>query len=200
MQTIVDHDGKASLYPDFFDSEQACLLYESLINGLQWQNESIRMYGKLIPVPRLVCWYGDEGANYAYSGIDHAPLPWNPVLKEIRNKIETATQLHFNSVLGNLYRDERDSMGWHADKEKELGINPSIASVSLGESRSFKLRHNRTKEITSINLPHGSLLLMTGALQHHWQHSLPKCREPKSPRINLTFRLIVNNNDQREGK
>lgn len=190
MQTVVNHDGTVLLYPGFFDREQATTLFKALMQKLKWQNESIRMYGKLVPVPRLVCWHGDRGAVYRYSGITHEPLPWTPELNVVRKKIQTATNLKFNSVLANLYRNERDSMGWHADNEKELGENPSIASVSLGDQRNFKLRHNRTKEIVSVDLPHGSLLVMTGNLQHNWQHSLPKCRKTKSERINLTFRLV----------
>ncbi|MCH9699370.1 MAG: alpha-ketoglutarate-dependent dioxygenase AlkB [Gammaproteobacteria bacterium] len=145
--------------------------------------------------PRLVCWYGDPRATYCYSNVKHTPLPWTPCLQGLRQTISQFTGFKFNSVLGNLYHDGQDSMGWHADNEKQLGNNPVIASLSLGAKRLFKLRHNKTKLTIDIALENGSLLLMAGSLQHHWRHCLAKTRKPVDIRINLTFRYIQTEQD-----
>ncbi|HSN23761.1 MAG TPA: alpha-ketoglutarate-dependent dioxygenase AlkB, partial [Methylomicrobium sp.] len=143
-------------------------------------------------VPRLMCWYGDDDAVYHYSGVKHEPLPWTAALSTVRIRIEAFIGgCTFNSVLANLYRDGRDSMGCHADDEKELGINPVIASLSLGDERMFRLHHKMRRSHLDITLGHGDLLIMAGALQHHWLHALPKTRKVKNPRINLTFRRII---------
>jgi len=191
MNFSINNDGYLSLHDNFIQNLPANDLFEKLLQELQWTNESIKLYGKTITVPRLVCWYGDKGALYSYSGIKHTPLPWTSTLQQLRRLIEQHTQQTFNSVLANLYRSETDSMGWHADKEKELGENPTIASVSLGEERRFDIRHNKTKHVHNILLRHGSLLVMAGSFQHHWQHRIPKSRTPKNARINLTFRNIL---------
>ena len=138
-----------------------------------------------------MCWYGDPDAGYRYSGIDHQPRPWTPELQAIRARVEKQCQCIFNSVLANLYRDGKDSMGCHADDEKELGRNPVIASLSLGDERLFKLHHKNSKATLDIILGHGDLLVMAGTLQHHWQHSVPKTKKFKTGRINLTFRRIL---------
>lgn len=140
----------------------------------------------------MVCWMGDADAKYRYSGVDHSPLPWLPLVAELRKKAEHTAQARFNSVLANLYRHGDDSIGWHSDNEKELGANPTIASLSLGETRLFKMRHQKTGEQREVELTGGSLLIMRGAFQHHWKHCVPKTKEHKGPRINLTFRLVTN--------
>ena len=178
------------LYPHFLENHTADRLFQQLLDTLAWSEETITMFGKSLLVPRLVCWYGDEGAIYHYSGVKHYPLPWIDPLLDIKNKLESFTQHPFNSVLGNLYRNEKDSMGWHADNEKELGKEPFIASVSLGETRTFKARHKNTQQQFKLLLTHGSLLTMSGDFQQHWQHCIPKCRKSTGTRINLTFRLI----------
>lgn len=190
MDTVVNHDGELSLYADFLTTKEAYNLFDILLNNLDWAEESINMFGKSILVPRLVCWYGDDNAIYRYSGIKHTPLPWTKPLSELKSKVEAVTQRKFNSVLGNLYRNENDSMGWHSDNEKELGNEPFIASLSLGEERLFKLKHKVTKEQLKITLPSGSLAIMSGQFQHNWQHCIPKSTAPKKPRINLTFRYV----------
>ncbi|WP_455208450.1 alpha-ketoglutarate-dependent dioxygenase AlkB family protein [Kaarinaea lacus] len=190
MNSLIDQDGKVYLYPDFLTKEAADNLYRLYLNDLAWSEEHIQIYGKSILVPRLVCWYGNQDAVYNYSGVKHTPLPWTASLTALKAQVETFTQHTFNSVLGNLYRNEEDSMGWHADDEKELGINPFIASVSLGAERIFKARHKTTKEQIKLILPHGSLLTMSGPFQQYWQHSIPKTSISKTPRINLTFRYI----------
>lgn len=159
---------------------------------IQWQREQIKMYGKQIPLPRLTAWYGDPGKVYRYSGITSQPQPSNKGLLYIKERIEQATGFHFNSVLLNWYRTGDDHMSWHADDEPELGANPVIASVNFGETRDFVVRRiDKPTQKIIIPLPHGSLLLMAGELQHYWQHSVPKRKKVKGSRFNLTFRAIV---------
>ncbi len=187
---LAPRDGELFLLKNFLEPKEASLTLQCLLSKLQWEEETIMMFGKPLTVPRLVCWYGDSGTRYSYSGTVHNPIPWTPTLIDLKTRIESFSNHRFNSVLGNLYRTGQDSMGWHADKEKELGLNPFIASLSLGVRRLFKIRHNKSKQIVDLHLPHGSLLLMGGNLQHCWRHCLPKDRIAKGVRVNLTFRLI----------
>ena len=190
INPVFNSDGVLDIYPDFLPHDVADNFYELFLNELNWSEEQIQMFGKTIPVPRLICWYGNKEAVYRYSGVEHIPHPWTSSLRELKNRIEAFTQYSFNSVLGNLYRDGNDAMGWHSDDEKELGQNPFIASISLGAERVFKIRHKSTREQYKLILPHGSLLTMSGPFQHHWQHSIPRTSTYKAPRINLTFRNI----------
>jgi alkylated DNA repair dioxygenase AlkB len=187
---LVNSEDQLVLISGFFAEQQADFFYSQLISSLSWNQEELTVVGKKVMVPRLVCWYGEKKAIYSYSGVTHQPLLWNDTLLEIKQHIETFSDFSFNSVLANLYRNGTDSMGWHADKEKELGKDPAIASLSLGDNRLFKIRHNKTGELINIELQHGDLLLMSGALQHHWRHCVPKTKIEKNPRINLTFRKI----------
>ncbi|WP_026609752.1 alpha-ketoglutarate-dependent dioxygenase AlkB family protein [Methylocaldum szegediense] len=191
MINLAPRDGELYFVENFVPRQEADSLHGLLRRELAWREEEIIMFDRRVKVPRLVCWYGDAGAVYRYSGVDHMPLPWTEALLTLKERIERFCGRRFNSVLGNLYRDGRDSIGWHADKEKELGPNPFIASLSFGAERLFKLRHNKTGETLEIALTHGSLLLMGGSLQHGWRHAVPKAREPKTERINLTFRTIL---------
>lgn len=195
---LAGRDGELYYRPAFIQPASARELFECLHETLDWQQEDIVIAGRRIKVPRLVCWYGDTDAVYRYSGVVHRPLPWPAILLELKRQIETYSGWSFNSMLGNLYRDGNDSMGWHADKERELGDNPRIASLSLGAHRLFRLRH-RLGERQDLELEDGSLLLMGGKLQHHWRHCLPKTRQPTGPRINLTFRFIISANPQGHG-
>jgi alkylated DNA repair dioxygenase AlkB len=184
-------EGEARLWPAAFDASEASELFDELHRQVDWQQEEILMFGRRVPVPRHVAWHGDPGASYTYSGTEHHPLPWTPALDRVRNRVTGLTGVHFNAVLLNLYRDGRDGMGWHADDEPELGCNPVIASVSLGATRRFCLRHRRRKDLRlDVPLTHGSLLLMAGATQHHWVHALPKTTAAVGMRINLTFRRV----------
>ena len=185
MQQIVSKDGVAFLIEHFIPDDIADEYCQSLLHDIQWQEEHYTIYGKRVTAPRLVAWYGDSESSYRYSGISHTPLPWLPLLAELKIQIEQQSQHTFNSVLCNLYRNGQDSMGWHADKEPELGNNPYIASLSFGEARLFKFRHNKTKETMDVVLNNGSLLLMGGELQHHWRHSVPKTTKAKQLRIKL---------------
>ena len=159
-KNIVPFDGALYLVKQFYQQSEADLLFAKLQAELAWQGKAIFIYGRWVKVPRLMCWYGDPGAWYRYSGVDHQPKPWTPVLQTIREKVERQSQCTFNSVLANLYRDGNDSMGCHADDEKELGPNPVIASLSLGDERLFKLHHKITKDKLDIVLGHGDLLVM----------------------------------------
>jgi alkylated DNA repair dioxygenase AlkB len=175
----------------FYSQPEADRLFDIFYRKLSWQEESILIFGKPCKVPRLMCWYGDAEAVYRYSGVEHRPLPWTSELSAVKAQIERFSGYAFNSVLANLYRDGRDSMGYHADNEKELGANPAIASLSLGDARLFRLHHKKRRENLDIALEHGDLLMMAGVLQHHWVHAVPKTRQAKNPRINLTFRRIL---------
>jgi alkylated DNA repair dioxygenase AlkB len=169
------------------------VILRELIEQTPWRTEVITLWGQQHQQPRLTAWFGDPGARYTYSGLSLAPLPWTDLLSDIRTRIETLTEGSFNSVLLNHYRDQRDSMGMHSDDEPELGRNPMIASVSLGEQRTLVLKHKFRKELKPVHLPldSGSLLLMKGATQHHWKHGINKESRPCGPRVNLTFRRIV---------
>lgn len=167
-------------------------LFAQLHDTIAWREESIRLFGKRYMQPRLLAWYGDPGARYRYSGVDHEPLPWLPLLADLRDRLESLAEARFNSALANLYRHNRDSMGLHADDEPALGAEPVIASLSLGEERVFRLKHRHDKTIPSLRLPlpTGSVLVMRGSTQKNWKHEIPKQARDCGPRINLTFRYI----------
>jgi alkylated DNA repair dioxygenase AlkB len=179
-------------FPEFFSPAEADQKLHALHEQIAWQQGKITVYGKEYPEPRLSAWYGEEGCGYTYSGLLHAPLPWTPLLLSIKSHIESiANGVVFNSVLANLYRNGADGVAWHSDDEPELGPAPVIASVTFGQSRPFQLRHRRDKLLKySLLLPHGSLLLMRGETQRHWQHQIPKSAKPMQARINLTFRVV----------
>ncbi len=184
-------DAYLNYYQDFLTPNQADSYLQRLQHTLVWQQHSIWLFGRQVAIPRLQCWYGEPGLTYSYSGLLMTTRPWTPELDQLRRRIEQLHGYRFNAVLANLYRDGRDSVGWHADNEAELGDNPVIASLSLGSTRSFKLRRNDDhRQQHTIELEHGSVLLMSGSTQHHWQHCLPKRSRITEPRINLTFRLI----------
>ena len=185
-------DGDVILYEAFFTPAESERFFTQLLATTQWEQSHLKIYGKEIAEPRLTAWYGDAGKSYTYSGITRRPLPWTPALSQIKERVESVAQTSFNSVLLNLYRDGRDSIGWHQDKEPELGQNPVIASVSFGATRCFRLRHKRRKDLplVELDLTNGSLLIMCGPTQHFWQHQIPKTAKPVGQRINLTFRVI----------
>ncbi len=184
-------DAEVIYYPHFFDKEEADIIFAELTNEIPWQQDDIRVFGKTHPQPRLTALYGNEGKPYSYSNIKMQPHPWNLLLQKIKSKVESVSYTNFTTVLLNQYRDGKDSNGWHADNEKELGTNPIIASLSFGAERTFQLKHNSDKDQKkSIILEHGSLLLMKGTTQHCWKHQIPKTAKPIGPRINLTFRVI----------
>jgi alkylated DNA repair dioxygenase AlkB len=184
-------DAEIIYYPQFFDKKVADAIFSELTTEIPWRQDNIRVFGKIHPQPRLTALFGNEGKSYSYSNIQMQPHPWTPILQKIKSDIETVAETNFTSVLLNLYRDGKDSNGWHADNEKELGINPIIASVSFGAERVFQLKHNSILGLKqNILLEHGSLLLMKGSTQHFWKHQIPKTAKPIEARINLTFRII----------
>lgn len=184
-------DGECVLYREIFSADERDALFQTLSRDISWERHVITLYGRPVAVPRLSAWYGDPGAVYRYSGIRLEPLPWTPPLQAIKDKVETLAAARFNSALLNLYRDGQDSVGWHSDDESELGRDPVIASVSFGATRRFILRHKKRRLQWDMELANGSVLIMAGATQHHWRHQLPKTRQPVGPRINLTFRWVV---------
>ena len=166
-------------------------LFVALQGEIPWQQHRLSLFGREVGAPRLSCWMGDSTATYTYSRTRFEPQPWTPTVAMLRDDLATRFDLRFNSVLANLYRDGRDSMGWHSDDEPELGAQPHIASLSFGAERTFRVRKRVTREAAmSIQLAHGSLLLMGGTTQALYQHALPKRAAVDSPRINLTFRWI----------
>jgi len=188
-QTLIAEEGRLWLYPDAFAGPENCC--QALIRDLDWQQHEVRIAGRRLPSPRLSAWHGEPGANYAYSGLHLEPQPWTRLLQELRQQLETLLETSFNSVLANLYRDGRDSMGWHSDDEPELGAEPLIASLSFGAARNFRLRHRRhPKRQHTIRLENGSLLVMAGALQQHWRHCLPRSARVHEARVNLSFRQV----------
>jgi alkylated DNA repair dioxygenase AlkB len=187
----IEIPGGEYLYIDnFFDRKSADRLFKAFLEEIDWNQEGMMMYGKYVQFPRLTAWYGENDKPYSFSGITLQPKPWSSDLLEIKGLIEPLAKTSFNSVLLNRYRDGSDSISWHTDAEKELGINPIIASVNFGAERIFQLKHMKTQERIDIPLKHGSLLIMMGALQHNWQHQVPKTKKVIGERINLTFRTI----------
>ena len=185
-------DGQVIIYQHFFDKKTSDRLFTELLNDINWQQEKIKIFGKEVNLPRLTAWYGDPGKSYTYSGITMHPDPWSQNLFSIKKTVEEKVNINFNSVLANLYRNGQDYVSWHSDDEKELGENPTIASVSFGATRRFLLRHrsNKNLETVDLSLGHGSLLIMKGSIQHYWKHQVPKTAKVKTERINLTFRVI----------
>jgi len=185
-----------SVYRHFFSIAESSNYLDRLHKEIEWKQEEIIVFGRKTPIPRLSAWYGDLGASYTYSGIVMSPIPWTPLLLQIRNRLIEATQSNFNSLLANLYRDGQDSVGWHADDEIELGDSPTIASLSFGESRKFKMKQKQKKgEKFSLDLNDGDLLIMKGDTQKNWLHEVPSSAKKMGPRINLTFRKICISSD-----
>jgi len=171
--------------PHFLDARAADACFAALRSGCVWEQKP-GLFGR--PQPRLIASYGEPGLTYRYSGVTNVARPWLPAMERLRDRIE-AIDGRYNFCLANLYRDGADSMGWHADNEPEMG--PTIASLTLGATRRFRIRHNRTREIREFALGHGALLIMSGTMQEYWQHEVPKTRVAVGERINLTFREVL---------
>ena len=184
-------DAELEYHAEFYDQAHAHQLYEKILHETEWRQDTLTVYGKQHLTPRLSCWMGEPWMDYTYSNHTMKTDPWSDTLLKVKQKIEQQCGDTFNSVLINYYRDGRDSNGWHSDDEPELGPRPIIASLSLGAARDFHLRHKKDKTLKhSISLENGSLLMMRGTTQSHWQHHIPK-RANVLGRINLTFRTIV---------
>lgn len=186
-------DADIRYWPRFLAPGDSRNLFDTLLSDTPWRQDVLQLFGRHLPLPRLQAWYGDQQCVYRYSGIELQPLPWTGSVLAIKKQIELHTGHLFDAVLINLYRHGQDSNGWHADNEPELGSNPVIASLSLGETRRFRLRHLHRPELrpVSLELEDGLLLLMAGTTQQHWQHCLAKTGRPVGPRINLTFRKLA---------
>ena len=186
-------DGDMLYVPDFLTAIEADGYLCALQDNIQWEQHQIMIFGRRRCVPRLSAWHGDPEAHYRYSGLALAPQPWTVILRRLKSRIEADVDAQFNSVLLNKYRDGQDSMGWHSDDEAELGSEPTIASLSLGGPRRFLLRHKGRKDLAPVEVPlnHGTLVVMRGPTQAHWQHQVPKTKRPVAARINLTFRRII---------
>ena len=189
-RVVVNERGLVTYDPAFIEPDAADALLAELLRAVPWRQDRLQIHGREIPFPRLTAWYGDTGAVYTYSGVRNRPTAWSTPLARLREKLQTALRARFNSALLNLYRTGSDSMGWHADDERELGPRPLIASVSLGATRRFELRPNDGGETRRLQLEHGSLLVMSGETQHRWKHQVPKEPTVRAPRVNLTFRLV----------
>jgi alkylated DNA repair dioxygenase AlkB len=184
-------DAKVQYLANWLDNETADSLLHLFQHELNWSEAKIKIFGKMIKIPRLQAWYGDAGANYTYSGVTMTSLPWHDELHKLKTKCERQCGSSFNSVLANLYRHGQDSMGMHSDNEAELGSEPLIASVSLGEARNFDFKHKINGEKFRLPLEHGSLLIMSAETQKYWQHGIAKTKKQLKPRINFTFRKIL---------
>jgi len=189
LDAIPIEDGELYFMPRLPLRQDSAAVLERLLAETAWRAEAITLWGKQMLQPRLSAWYGD--ARYSYSGMTLEPQPFTPLQLEIKQAVEQASGQRFNSVLLNYYRDGQDSMGFHSDDEKELGRNPVIASVSFGDPRTFILKHKRLPKTVKLALGDGSLLVMAGALQHHWRHGINKEKSACGPRVNLTFRHIL---------
>jgi alkylated DNA repair dioxygenase AlkB len=177
--------------PGFIPAQNSTTLLHTLWAELPWRQLKIRLFGKEVMQPRLLCWQSDPGIDYSYSGLTLQHKPWHPKLADLRIKLHSELGLVFNSALVNAYRDGRDSMGWHSDDEPELGSEPTIISISLGAERVFRIREKGARSSRGIVLENGSLLIMSGKFQARHQHALPKSKKVDNLRINLTFRRII---------
>jgi alkylated DNA repair dioxygenase AlkB len=185
-------DAELFLFPRLLSPQAAAAAFAALRRDVDFEQEVIAMYGRAVAAPRLTAWYGDPGCTYRYSGVLHQPRRWMPTLNDLRTRVEAATGQRFNGALVNYYRDGMDSVSWHSDDESDLVADAVIASLSLGAARVFQLRHKTRTELrrVDIELPPGSLLVMGGVCQRHWQHQLPKRKNLRAGRINLTFRQV----------
>lgn len=190
LRNIHDHDGILQYQENYLSPS---MTLERICEHIVWRNDFISMFGKVHPLPRLTAWHGDPGVEHTYSKIKMISPGWTPVLEKMRDQLYTDFNLSFNSVLINYYRDGNDHMSYHADDEQDLGINPTIASLSIGALRKFHLKHRFDKSLpTSIfELESHSLLMMKGELQYFWLHKISKSTKVREPRLNLTFRQII---------
>lgn len=173
-------------YDGFISKEESDQYYHALLHNTPWHEYQMPMYDKVVTAPRMIAWYGEQ------EEAGESTLPWTPELLELRGKVEKETGISFNAVLLNLYRNGNDSVAWHSDKEHKIGRNPSIASVTFGQTRPFRFRHKTDKSVQQLEIPlhHGTLLLMSGTTNTYWEHHIPKSAKEMLPRINLTFRRV----------
>jgi alkylated DNA repair dioxygenase AlkB len=191
VSNILHTDGTVNYYGKILSSREANQYFDLLMQNILWKNDEVVIFGKHIVTRRKAAWYGDSDYLYTYSNTTKQALAWTKELSDLKQIVEEYAETKFNSCLLNLYHNGNEAMGWHSDDEKSLGKNNTIASLSLGAEREFLLKHKQTKRIASVVLEHGSLLIMKDATQANWLHSLPRSKNVTQPRINLTFRKIV---------
>lgn len=190
-QNLLPKDGEVNYYGKLMTSQQASMYYNYLLKNIDWKNDEAIIFGKRIVTKRKVAWYGEKQFEYTYSNTTKYALPWTVELLELKEIIQKKTNESFNSCLLNLYHDGSEGMAWHSDAEKDLKKNGAIGSLSFGAERKFAFKHKQTKQNVSLFLENGSLLVMKGETQTNWLHRLPPTKKIKTPRINLTFRTIV---------
>jgi alkylated DNA repair dioxygenase AlkB len=190
-KNYLPYDGEVNYYGTIFNYQQANHYLETLLNTIEWRNDEAIIMGKHIITKRKVAWYGEKPFEYTYSRMTKLALPWTRELLELKNFAEQRTGETFNSCLLNLYHSGEEGMAWHSDGEKDLKKDGAIGSLSFGAERKFAFKHKRTSEVVPIILEHGSLLVMKGSTQTHWLHRLPPTKKILKPRVNLTFRTIV---------
>lgn len=191
LKNLLPYDGTVQYYGEIFDLLRADDYFRYLLESIAWQHDEAMIFGKKVTTKRKVAWYGDQAFSYTYSKITKHALPWTEELHTLKRIVESHTNEQFNSCLLNLYHDGAEGMAWHSDAEVDLKKDGAIASLSFGAERRFLFKHKRSEEIVETILPHGSLLVMKDQTQTHWLHRLPTMARIKTPRINLTFRMIV---------
>ena len=192
-QQFLPFDGTATLFKDFLSADFAAQAFNQIKTENEWEQPEITIFGNTVLEPRLSTWHNELGEGYKYSGVMRRAQPFSEILSDIRNRCAEVTNATFNSVLVNFYRNGQDGLGWHSDNEACNGPEPTIASVSLGATRRFDMRHRKTGETIKIQLESGSLLVMAGKSQHCWVHQVAKTKRVHEPRINLTFRYVIEN-------
>ena len=192
MKNLLPKDGTVYYYGKIFTEEQSEIYYVKLLNEINWQHDVVKIFGKEIITKRKVAFLGDEGISYKYSGKTKIAEKWLKFILEIKSTVEQISGEKFNACLLNYYHNGSEAMSWHSDNEKEILKHSAIASVSFGAERKFGFKHNFSKEEISLKLENGSLLIMKDETQIYWKHKLYTNAKISEPRINLTFRTIVN--------
>ncbi len=192
-ENLLPRDGEVNYYGPILSLEASDHYLSTLLENIAWKPDEAIVMGKHIFTKRCAAWYADSPFQYTYSRITKHALPWAPDLLDLKARVEQVSGEHFNSCLLNLYHDGSEGMAWHSDAEKDLKKDGAISSLSFGAVRKFSFKHKKEKRTVSLMLNHGSLLVMKGAIQTHWVHRLPPTKTIQSPRVNLTFRMIVNN-------
>ena len=190
-KNLLPHDGIVNYFGQVMTKKEADHYFDMFIHTIEWKNDQAKLFGKLIITKRKVAWYGDTDFEYTYSNTTKRALPWTAELLQLKSLVEEKSGETYNSCLLNLYHSGDEGMAWHSDGEKALKINGAIASLSFGAARKFAFKHKETKEIISMILEHGSLLVMKDTTQTNWLHRLPPTKRITTPRVNLTFRTIV---------
>ncbi len=191
ITNLLPFGGIVNYYGKIMSAAEATHYYQKMMTDIAWRNDEAVIFGRHIITKRKVAWYGDKNYSYTYSNKTKLALPWTPELRELKARVEKISETTYNSCLLNLYHSGEEGMAWHSDDEKTLGLNSAIASLSLGAERKFAFRHKETKDTVSMILEAGSLLIMKGTTQTNWHHRLPPTTKVKTPRVNLTFRLMV---------